>query len=102
MFKVDQKVVAIENGTITNLKKDEIYSVLAVNQCSCGHQSISVNGLRRKLKKNPTTRCSCGMIFFNNGLVYLSSRFFRPLDHQFGEDICAMISEQVKEELISI
>jgi len=33
-----------------------------------------------------------GNKFFTRGI------HFRPLDHQFGEDVCAAITEQVKQE----
>jgi len=94
-FKVGQKVVCVDasptiNPTINTKRgvvfpiEKEIYTIRGFTRYNGG---IYLEGLIHG--------------FHHDGEeVGLKTRRFRPLDHQFAEDVCAAITEQVKQEYL--
>jgi hypothetical protein len=101
-FKVGQPLVFVGNEL---LKKNEIYTVTHSVFCSkCKEQAICVD----ELKDPDLSICDYGVLVCNCGnplvrktnLCWWETIDFRPLDHQFGEDIANQIEEEINEEFL--
>jgi uncharacterized protein YjhX (UPF0386 family) len=103
-FKVGQKVVSLVDGVKTNLIKNEIYEITSIETCTCGLVALNVDNMLPNMKYYFTRCDDCGRISTKKDQYkYVKSIYFRPLDHQFAEDVIAMITEQVKEkELVNV
>ena len=102
MFRVGQKVVCVDDDTdrpygFRPLKKGAVYTVMAVNVCSCGNIRIDI-GVRMAIH----TRCAiCSNRILTPEWWFRSERF-RPvidlLDEQL-DDIENTSIEELEEEL---
>jgi len=101
-FKVGQPVVFVGNKI---LKNNEICTVTHSVFCSkCKEQTICVNELKDpdlSIGDYGVLVCNCGNILVHpTNLCWWETIAFRPLDHQFGEDIANQIEEEINEKFL--
>jgi len=92
-FHVRQKVVALVNGTTTDMKKDKVYIVYGMIYC-CGHWIIDV-GLNSD-EKYAGVRCAyCHKTLSNGSPRWIDVRFFAPYNPprhvEIAEDILKIV-----------
>jgi len=100
MFEVGKKVICIKTHSQRVVVEGKIYTVNNIQICSeCGTTQLDV-GIS---SNRDYGLCLCNKRHPTNGVHWLSSRIFRPLDESFAESVLENIMEQIaEEELIEI
>lgn len=95
MFEVGKKVVCIKTHSQGVVVEGKIYIVNNIDTCpKCGAIQLDV-GISSDRNYG---LCICNKRKVNNGIHWLSSRIFRPLDESFAESVLENIMEQIREE----
>lgn len=90
--RVGQKVVALRDGTLTNMKKGDVFTVLGVKKC-CSW-SIDV-GLILKAASVHCWKCR-QTLSYQNQQWWFSAYLFAPIPEQYA-DMTSEIAQQFKE-----
>ncbi len=100
MFDVGKKVICIKTHSQGVVVEGKIYTINSINPCSyCGAIQLDV-GIS---SKRDYGLCVCNLRQPTNGVHWLSSKIFRPLDESFAESVLENIMEQIEqEELVEI
>jgi hypothetical protein len=94
MFEVGQKVVCIKNHSQGVVIEGKIYTVFGLKPCtSCKLLRLDVG-----ISTPRDGICSCGTRHAQNGIHWIASNLFRPLDDDFATSVLENILEQIKEE----
>jgi hypothetical protein len=94
MFEVGQKVVCIKNHSQGVVVEGKIYTVFGLKPCtSCELLRLDVG-----ISTPRDGICSCGTKHDQNGIHWIASQLFRPLDDEFATSVLENILEQIKEE----
>jgi hypothetical protein len=94
MFEVGQKVVCIKNHSQGVVTEGKIYTIFGLKPCtSCKLLRLDVG-----ISTPRDGICSCGTQHKQNGVHWIASNLFRPLDDEFATSVLENILEQIKEE----
>ena len=94
MFEVGQKVVCIKNHSQGVVIEGKIYTIFGLKPCtSCKLLRLDVG-----VSTPRDGICSCGTKHDQNGIHWIASQLFRPLDDEFATSVLENILEQIKEE----
>jgi len=94
MFEVGQKVVCIKNHSQGVVIEGKIYTIFGLKPCtSCKLLRLDVG-----ISTSRDGICSCGTKHDQNGIHWIASQLFRPLDDEFATSVLENILEQIKEE----
>lgn len=94
MFEVGQKVVCIKSHSQGVVIEGKIYTIFGLKPCtSCKLLRLDVG-----VSTPRDGICSCGTKHDQNGIHWIASQLFRPLDDEFATSVLENILEQIKEE----
>ena len=98
MIDVRQKVDCNLSDSLGAVTEGKIYTIFGLKPCTnCKELRVDV-GI-------PTPRdgmCTCGTGHKQNGVHWIASKLFRPLDDEFATSVLENILEQIKEEQLEI